>query len=70
VLTTAATDPAATDSVPFFLLLLAVLGAYLLWSRVVGRYRGRVCDRHGHSPDPDTIGTFRERCKRCGARIR
>lgn len=54
-----------------YLVLLLVVGGLLLWYRWAGARRAaRVCDRYGHAPDPDTVGTRRERCRRCGTRLR
>jgi hypothetical protein len=52
--------------------LLMLLVGLLVWF-LVARARGRVnadrCARYGHVPDPDTVGTWRERCRRCGTRL-
>lgn len=51
--------------------LLATAGAVALGYRAsAGRAARRRCDRYGHAPTPDTLGTRRERCGRCGARLR
>lgn len=70
---TIATVVATADPVPSNGLLLLVLLALVVWwgaSAASSRRSSRVCARYGHVPDPDTIGTWRERCARCGARLR
>lgn len=64
---------AAGSSAPSTGLLLIVLLVLALWwgaSVASSRRSSRVCARYGHVPDPDTIGTWRERCARCGTRLR
>jgi hypothetical protein len=61
-------DPGASAGV--VVLVVAALALYWLASVATGRRRARVCDRYGHAPDPATVGTWRERCARCGARLR
>ena len=67
---TVATLTAATDTGNNTGVLVLILVGLALWLglHVVGR-RARTCARHGHVPDPDTIGSWNERCMRCGGRI-
>lgn len=62
---------AAGDSSPRGVVLLVLLGGVLLAASVARRRRlTRTCARHGHTPEPTTVGTRGETCARCGARLR
>lgn len=64
----------ATDTTglsPGGIILLVLIGVVLLVSHGANqRRRARVCERHGHVLDPDTLGRWNESCRRCGTRLR
>lgn len=67
----ATTDPGhATNTTGLVLLAVLALVLYLGQRAASGRRNARTCARYGHVPDPETIGTWRERCGRCGTRLR
>jgi hypothetical protein len=67
---TGTADTAASAPSPGLLLLLL---AVLVTAGAVGAARRRRaaarCDRYGHVADPTTLGSWTERCQRCGARL-
>jgi len=67
-LLTVAQTTTDADNTGTVVLVLAVLALLWLGARLSGR-RARVCERNGHVPDPSTIGTWGERCVRCGRRL-
>lgn len=68
-MTTATTASSSPSLAPLLLLAAVLVVAWLIGAARRAR-AGRVCERHGHVPDPDTIGSWSERCRRCGGRIR